>query len=117
VPGQDQHDASTRHGPEPHASLLRRVSLAPSTPLVTARRTQLHRRLGRKAAIVNHQVLDVATALCAAGAYDVARAMYEALRGDPPAEYEGCVLGVLVDLRGFMGEDPEPIGETLVIRF
>jgi hypothetical protein len=51
--------------------------------LPTALRAMLRRRLGRKAAIVNHQVLDVARALCAAGAYDVALALYDALEGEP----------------------------------
>jgi hypothetical protein len=81
-----------------------------------ALRAQLCRRLGRKAAIVNYQVLDVAMELCAAGAYDVAPALYEDLPGDPPAEYQGCGLRLLMDLRAFMGEDPAPIGETLVIQ-
>jgi hypothetical protein len=79
-------------------------------------RALLRRRLGRKAAIVNHQVLDVARALCAAGAYDVALGLYDALEGEPLVPYRGCGFGMLWSLQARMGEDPALIGETLVIQ-
>jgi hypothetical protein len=77
-------------------------------------RAQLRRRLGRKAAIVDHQVLDVARALCAVGAYDVALALYDALEGEPMPVY-GCGFGAMWSLRQRMGEDgPDPTGTILL---
>jgi hypothetical protein len=83
--------------------------------LPVALRAQLRRRLGGKAAMVDHQVLDVARALCAAGAYDIALALYDALEGEPLAPYEGCGFGMLWSLRTRMGEDPAAIADTLVL--
>jgi hypothetical protein len=77
-------------------------------------RAQLRRRLGGKAAIINHQVLDVAKALCAAGADDLALALYDTLEGDPMPVY-GCGFGAMWSLRQRMGEDPVTIGDTLVL--
>jgi hypothetical protein len=83
--------------------------------LPIALRAQLRRRLGGKAAIVNHQVLDVARALCAAGADDLALALYDALEGEPMPVY-GCGFGAMWSLRRRMGEDPATIGDTLMLR-
>jgi hypothetical protein len=79
-------------------------------------RAALRRALRRKLAIVNHQVLAVAQALCGRGAYDVPFALYQALDGQPPIPYQGCGLGLLMNPRDLMGEDPAPIGETLALR-
>jgi hypothetical protein len=84
--------------------------------LPPALRAQLRRRLGRKATIVNREVLDVARALCERGAYDLAFDLYRGLCGDPKVPYQGCGFGLLMNLRELMGEDPAPIGETLVIQ-
>jgi hypothetical protein len=69
-------------------------------------RAELRQALGGKSAILNRPVLDVARNLCARSAHGLALALYEALQGDPPPEYQGCGLGRLMDLRAFMGEDP-----------
>jgi hypothetical protein len=82
--------------------------------LPMALRARLRRRLGGKAAIVDHQVLDVARALCAAGADDLALALYDALEGDPRPVY-GCGFGAMWSLRLRMGEDPATIGDTLML--
>jgi hypothetical protein len=83
--------------------------------LPTALRAQLRRRLGRKAAIVDHQVLDVARALCAAGADDLALALYDALAGEPLGPYQGCGFGMLWSLRARMGKaGPDPTGTILL---
>jgi len=72
-----------------------------------ALRAALLEVLGPKAGILNHQVLDLAKALCANGAHDLALAMYRALHGDPEPPYE-CGLGAMVTLRcHYMGEDME----------
>jgi hypothetical protein len=78
-------------------------------------RAQLRRRLGRKAAIVDHQVLDVTKALCAAGADGLALALYDALEGEPLGPYQGCGFGMLWSLRQRMGEaGPDPTGTMLL---
>jgi hypothetical protein len=46
----------------------------------------------------------------------VALALYDALEGGPLGPYQGCGLGLLMSLRERRGEDPAPIGETLVIQ-
>jgi hypothetical protein len=77
-------------------------------------RAQLRRRLGRKAAIVDHQVLTVARALCAAGADDLALALYDALEGEPMPVYD-CGFGAMWSLRQHMGEDElDPTGTILL---
>jgi hypothetical protein len=73
--------------------------------LPVALRAQLRRRLGGKPAIVDHQVLDVARVLCAAGADALALALYDTLEGDPTPVY-GCWFGAMWSLRTCMGEDP-----------
>ncbi|HEX9869592.1 MAG TPA: hypothetical protein VGC99_13550 [Candidatus Tectomicrobia bacterium] len=70
-------------------------------------RAELRQALGGKSAIIDRQVLDVARALYAHSAHGLALALYEALQGEPLAEYQGCGLGRLMDLRAFMGEDPD----------
>jgi hypothetical protein len=79
-------------------------------------RAQLRRRLGGKAGILNHQVLNIAQALCQRGDYDLAFDLYRALRGEPIVPYQGCGLGLLMNLRELMGEEAAAMGETLVIR-
>jgi hypothetical protein len=79
-------------------------------------RAALRRRFGGKAAIVDHQVLEIAQALCDRGAYDLALAFYQALDGQPPLPYQGCGLGLLITLRERMGEaGPDPT-ETMLLR-
>lgn len=77
--------------------------------------TELLQVLGPKAAILNHQVLDVARALCAQGAYLLAWHLYQQLDGQPFMPYRGCGLGLLMSLRELMGEDPAEIGATLLV--
>jgi hypothetical protein len=79
-------------------------------------RARLRRRLGRKTAVLDHQVLDVAKALCHRAAYELAFDLYQALDGQPLIPYQGCGLGLLMNLRELMGEDPAPIGEMLLIQ-
>lgn len=83
--------------------------------LPPALRAQLRRRLGRKASILNRPVLNLARALCDRGAYEIALALYDALDGQPDAEY-GCGFGMLWALRERMGEGegPDPT-ETLLL--
>jgi hypothetical protein len=80
-------------------------------------RAALRRALRQKSAIVNHQVLTVAQALCDRGAYDLAFALYQALDGQPPIPYQGCGLGLLINLQELMGEahGPDPT-ETILLQ-
>ncbi|HEX9869589.1 MAG TPA: hypothetical protein VGC99_13535 [Candidatus Tectomicrobia bacterium] len=78
-------------------------------------RAMLRQVLGGKPAIINRPVLDIARALCAHGAYELAFALYQHLDGQPPTPYAGCGLGLLMDLRSFMGEDPAEIGSTILL--
>ena len=78
-------------------------------------RTELRQVLGGKAAILNRPVLDMAQALCARDAYLFAWHLYQGLDGQPYSPYQGCGLGLLMDLRCFMGEDPAEIGSTLLV--
>jgi hypothetical protein len=72
--------------------------------LPRALRAQPRRRLGGKASILNHQVHNIASALCERGAYDLAFDLYRGLRRDPLVPYQGCGLGLLMNLRELMGE-------------
>jgi hypothetical protein len=97
------------------------INQVPLTParwrrLAPALRIELRRALRSQSAIVDHQVLEIAQALCDRGAYDVAFALCEAIEGQPAIPYQGCGLGLLMNLRECMGEDPAPIGETLALR-
>jgi hypothetical protein len=58
-------------------------------------RARLRQVLGRKRAMINRQVLQIARDLCARSAHGVALALYEGLQGEPPAQYQGCGLGLL----------------------
>jgi hypothetical protein len=82
-----------------------------------ALRARLRRRLGGKASILNRPVLGIAKVLCQLGAYDLAFDLYRALQGEPLEPYQGCGLGLLMNLRELMGEaeGPDP-GETLLLR-
>jgi hypothetical protein len=75
----------------------------------------LRRLLGQKSAIVDHTVLDIASALCERSAYDLALTFYDALEGEPEPIYHGCGVGILWRLRELMGErGPNPTGTLLV---
>jgi hypothetical protein len=77
--------------------------------------TALHRALKRKSAIVDRQVLDVASALCKCGAYDLAFGLYQVRDGRPLMPYQGCGLGLMMNLKGLMGErGPDPTRILLV---
>jgi hypothetical protein len=67
-------------------------------------RTELRQVLGGKAAILNRLILDVPQALCARDAHVFDWHLYH-----------GCGLGLLMDLRRLMGEDPAEIGETILV--
>jgi hypothetical protein len=60
--------------------------------------------------------LDIARGLCGRGADDLALAFYDGPEGQLPTPYQGCGLGLLMDLRECTGEDPAPTGETLVLQ-
>jgi hypothetical protein len=78
-------------------------------------RAQLCWRLGRKTAIIDHQVLDVAKAFCHRGAYELAFDVYQILDGQPLIPYQGCGLGLMMNLKALMGErGPDPAGTNLV---
>ena len=78
---------------------------------------ELRRRLSRKAVIINHQVLDVARALCERGDYGLAFDLDQGLRSGLVVPHQGCGLGLLMNLQELMGEDPAPIDETPVIQY
>jgi hypothetical protein len=80
-------------------------------------RADLLKTLGRRAQIINHQVLAVAQALCDRGAYDLALDLYQALDSQPAIPYQGCGLGLRINLRELMGayQGPDPRG-TIVLR-
>jgi hypothetical protein len=84
--------------------------------LPPALRAQLRRRLGRKASLLNRQVLTIAQALCERGDYSLAFDLYRGLRGEPLDPYQGCGFGLLMNLRELMGEDAAAMGETLLLR-
>jgi hypothetical protein len=70
-------------------------------------RAELRQVLGGKQAILGRPVLDVARELCAQGAHELAWHLYQGLDGQPFTLYQGCGLGLTMDLRHFMGEDGE----------
>ena len=78
-------------------------------------RAELRQVLGPQAGILGHPVLDVARDLCHRGAYELAWHLYQGLDGEPFTPYAGCGLGLLMDLRNFMGEDPAEIGATILV--
>jgi hypothetical protein len=82
-----------------------------------ALRAQLRRRLGGKAGMLNRPVLNIARALCERGNYSLAFDLYRALHGEPLDPYQGCGLGLLMNLRELMGEaeGPDP-GNTLLLQ-
>jgi hypothetical protein len=73
-----------------------------------ALRRELRQVLGPQAGILHRPVLDVARALCARDAALLAWHLYQGLAGQPFTPYQGCGLGLTMDLRHFMGEDQEP---------
>jgi len=79
-------------------------------------RARLRQAMGGKCGITGRQVLDITRDLCGRGAYDLVFHLYQALDGQPAIPYQGCGLGLLMNLRECMGEDPAPIGETLVLQ-
>ncbi|HEX9872179.1 MAG TPA: hypothetical protein VGC99_27000 [Candidatus Tectomicrobia bacterium] len=89
------------------------INQLPLTParwrcLAPELRTELRQVLGSKQAILNRPVLDVARALCARDASLLAWHLYQGLDGQPFTPYQGCGLGLTMDLRAAMGEDQEP---------
>jgi hypothetical protein len=78
-------------------------------------RAALRQVLGPKAGILNHPVLDIARTLCARDAYLLAWHLYQGLAGEPFRPYQGCGLGLLMDLRAFMSEDPCEIGAMILV--
>ena len=78
-------------------------------------RTELRQILGGKQAILNRPVLDIAGMLCAREAYLLAWHLYQGLDGQPFTPYQGCGLGLLMDLRSFMGENPTETGATILL--
>jgi hypothetical protein len=77
-------------------------------------RKGLHRALGRKSAIVDHEVLDGAQALCERGAYGLAFDFYQILDGQPLIPYQGCGFGLMMNLKELMDErDLDPTGTIL----
>ena len=83
--------------------------------LATELRTELGQVLGGKAAILNRLILDVPQALCAHDAYVFDWHLYQGLDGQAYSPYQGCGLGLLMDLRRLMGENPAEIGETILV--
>jgi hypothetical protein len=79
-------------------------------------RAALRRTLKRKSAIFGRQVLAIARDLCHRGAYELVLMLYDGLDGIPPTLYKGCGLGLFMSVRAVMGEDPAPIGDTIVMR-
>jgi hypothetical protein len=71
-------------------------------------RRELRQVLGPQAGILGRPVLDVARTLCARDASLLAWHLYQGLAGEPYRPYQGCGLGLWMDLRQFMGEDREP---------
>ena len=51
-----------------------------------------------KPSIIGRQVLDIARDLCARDIYDLAFDFYQALEGQPEIPYQGCGLGLLMNL-------------------
>jgi hypothetical protein len=97
-----------------------RLNAHPLTPARWRRlhpeiRAELRQVLGGTSAILHLPVLDVARDLCARGAYELAWHLYQGLDGQPFTPYAGCGLGLLMDLRGWMGEDPAEIGATILL--
>jgi hypothetical protein len=72
--------------------------------------------MGGKAAILNRPLLDVARDLCARDASLLAWHLYQGLDGQPFTPYQGCGLGLTMDLRAWMGEEGDDLvygsGET-----
>jgi hypothetical protein len=105
-----------RHGKDTHVT----INQQPLTParwrrLAPQIRTELRQVLGGKPAILNRPVLDLARDLCARDAYGLAFDLYQALDGQPPAEYRSCGFGLLMTLKELMGEDPAEIGATILV--
>ena len=71
-------------------------------------RAELRQVLGGKAVIIGRPVLDVARDLCARDASLLAWHLYQGFDGEPPTDYQGCGLGLTMDLKARMGEDQEP---------
>jgi hypothetical protein len=78
-------------------------------------RVALRRALERKSNMIDHTVLDVASALRERGAYGLAFDLYQILDGQPLMPYQGCGFGLMMNLKALMGErDPDPTGTILV---
>jgi hypothetical protein len=114
-------DAISWHSPKLTMSQnVKAVNEQPLTPTPWRRlhpqlRTELRQILGGKQAILNRPVLDIARMLCAREAYLLAWHLYQGLDGQPFTPYQSCGLGLLMDLRSFMGEDPAEIGATILL--
>jgi hypothetical protein len=96
------------------------INELPLTPtrwrrLAPALRAALRQVLGGKPAIIGRPVLDIARALCARDAYELAWQLYQDLDGEPLTPYQGCGLGLLMSLRDRMGEDPAELGATILL--
>jgi hypothetical protein len=78
-------------------------------------RTELRQVLGGEQAILNRPALDIAQMLCAREACLLAWHLYQGLDAQPFTPYQGCGLGLLMDLRSFMREDPAEIGATILL--
>ena len=101
-----------RHG---HSLNLTTVTEARWRELPAELRQDLCRVLKRKSAVVGRQVLDVASALSEHGAYGLAFDLYQVLDGQPLMPYQGCGFGLMMNLKGLMGErDPNPTGTILI---
>ena len=86
------------------------INRLPLTPVRWRRlapelRAELRQVLGPQAGILNRPVLDVARNLCARDASLLAWHLYQGLDGQPFTPYEGCGLGLSMDLRCCMGEE------------
>jgi hypothetical protein len=70
-------------------------------------RAELRQVLGPQAGIIGRPVLAIARNLCGRGAYELAWQLYQGLDGEPFTPYAGCGLGLLVNVRDRLGEDPD----------
>ena len=84
------------------------LTLARWRRLAPKLRAELRQVLGPKASILNRQVLDLARELCAHDASLLAWHLYQGLAGEPFTPYQGCGLGLSMDLRRFLGKDADP---------
>jgi hypothetical protein len=79
-------------------------------------RAELRQVLGPQAGILHRPVLDVARDLIARDASLLAWHLYQGLNGQPFTPYQGCGLGLTMDLRARMGEEGDDLvygsGET-----